>query len=60
MLLAGEGTVLAVTTVASSLCRVAAMLQEHGLASAAGWLAAWQAVWRKQLASCTPEGQCCL
>ena len=41
-------------------CRVAALLEEHGLASAAGWLAAWEAVWSKQLATCTPEGRCCL
>lgn len=40
------------------VCRTAAVLEQYGFANAKEWLTPWEAVWQKNLKSCTPNGDC--
>ena len=38
--------------------RLAAMVDQHGFADGAEFLAAWEAEWEETLEACTPQGEC--
>lgn len=39
-------------------CRVADLVQQHRFADGGQWLAAWEAAWQGNLASCNATGDC--
>lgn len=38
--------------------RVVSLVEQYGYGSRIAWLSAWEGVWRRNLESCTPEGEC--
>ncbi len=45
--------------VLQQLCRLVALLESHGfVAHKRQWLAAWEDVWQRNLASCNDSGDC--